>query len=83
MGLDSPVVSLAHSVHIMKSSLSLLALATVVVAFASPSHADDIMSDMVLAAKPKDYPKRRTECGQTRYPDPKTSPVHETGASPQ
>jgi hypothetical protein len=27
-------------------------------------------------------PKRRTECGQTRYPDPKTSPVHETGASP-
>ena len=32
--------------------------------------------------KPKDYPKRRTECGQTRYPDPKTTPVHETGASP-
>jgi hypothetical protein len=27
-------------------------------------------------------PKRRTECGPTRYPDPKTSPVHETGASP-
>jgi hypothetical protein len=27
-------------------------------------------------------PKRRTECGQIRYPDPKTSPVHETGASP-
>ena len=36
----------------------------------------------MLTAKPKDYPKRRTECGQTRYPDPKTSPVHETGASP-
>ena len=26
--------------------------------------------------------KRRTECRQTRYPDPKTSPLHETGASP-
>jgi hypothetical protein len=26
--------------------------------------------------------KRRTECSQIRYPDPKTSPVHETGASP-
>jgi hypothetical protein len=26
--------------------------------------------------------ERRTECGRTRYPDPKTSPVHETGASP-
>jgi hypothetical protein len=27
--------------------------------------------------------KRRTECGQIRYPDPKTSPLHEIGASPQ
>ena len=26
--------------------------------------------------------KRRTECRQTRYADPKTSPLHETGASP-
>src|SRR5271166_2165532 len=26
--------------------------------------------------------KRRTECSQIRYPDPKTSPLHETGASP-
>src|SRR5271165_353445 len=26
--------------------------------------------------------KRRTECRQTRYSDPKTSPLHETGASP-
>jgi hypothetical protein len=25
--------------------------------------------------------KRRTQCPQPRYPDPKTSPVHETGAS--
>jgi putative transposase len=36
----------------------------------------------MLAAEPKITPKRRTECGQTRYPDPKTSPVHETGQSP-
>ena len=68
MGLDSPVVSLAHSVHIMKSSLSLLALATVVVAFASPSHADDIMSDMVLAAKPKDYPKEEDRMRSDQIP---------------
>src|SRR5271166_5199593 len=27
--------------------------------------------------------KRRTECSQIRYPDPKTSPLHETGASPR
>src|SRR5271166_1692282 len=27
--------------------------------------------------------KRRTECSQIRYPDPKTSPLHETGASPK
>src|ERR1019366_2547910 len=26
--------------------------------------------------------KGRTECRQLRYPDPKTSPLHETGASP-
>src|ERR1700746_2850492 len=26
--------------------------------------------------------KRRTECCQIRYPDPKTSPLHETGAGP-
>ena len=26
--------------------------------------------------------KRRTECSQIRYPDPKTSPLHEIGASP-
>src|ERR1700694_3960183 len=30
----------------------------------------------------KIVPKRRTECPQTRYPDPKTSSLHETGASP-
>src|ERR1700680_183100 len=30
----------------------------------------------------KIVPKRRTECHQTRYPHPKTSPLHETGASP-
>jgi hypothetical protein len=28
-------------------------------------------------------PMRRTQCSQTRYPDPKTSPLHETGASPK
>jgi hypothetical protein len=27
--------------------------------------------------------KRRTECPQPRYPHPKTSPLHETGASPE
>jgi hypothetical protein len=27
-------------------------------------------------------PKRKTQCSQTRYPDPKTSPLHESGASP-
>ena len=26
---------------------------------------------------------RGPECGQIRYPDPKTSPLHEIGASPQ
>ena len=26
--------------------------------------------------------KRRTECRQIRYPDPKTSPLHEIGAKP-
>jgi hypothetical protein len=26
--------------------------------------------------------RRRTHCPQTRYPDPKHSPLHETGASP-
>ena len=26
-------------------------------------------------------PKRRTGCRQIRYPDPKTLPVHKTGAS--
>jgi hypothetical protein len=39
--------------------------------------------DIEGAARPnqKITPKRMTECGQTRYPDPKTSPVHETGPS--
>jgi hypothetical protein len=28
-------------------------------------------------------PDRRAKCRQTRYPDPKLSTVHETGASPK
>jgi putative transposase len=34
------------------------------------------------AAEPKMASKRRTECPQPRYPLPKTSPLHKTGASP-
>ena len=39
--------------------------------------------EKMLSAEPKDRPKRRTECCQIRYPDAKTSPLHETGASPE
>jgi hypothetical protein len=37
--------------------------------------------EKMLSAEPKDRPKERTQCSETRYPDPKTSPLHETGAS--
>ena len=33
-------------------------------------------------AEPKDHSKERTECRQTRYPGPKPSPLHGSGASP-
>jgi hypothetical protein len=35
-----------------------------------------------IARKWLELLKRRTQCSQTRYPDPKTSPLHESGASP-
>jgi hypothetical protein len=38
--------------------------------------------EKMLSAEPKDRPERRTECSQTRYSNPKTSRLHETGTSP-
>ena len=38
--------------------------------------------EKMIQAEPKDATKRRTKCRQTRYPDAKPSPLHQTGASP-
>ena len=36
----------------------------------------------MLSAEPKDGPKEEDKTPPNRYLDPKTSPLHETGASP-